>query len=230
MILLPERQTLSDWLRIAAWRLADSARERIRVEIEAHYAQSVEAHRENGMSETAAHAAALAELGDPEAAAKRFRKQHLTEREEKRLKSADEQGRSIWFLLLNYSLFWLFTSSYVLPKVFTHLKCPWYYFALQSVSFIIIPTTCFVVARCSKVRPNGHVLWMQAFGDLGPSWFFYLVFSSMHPASAFNIVWCALVFLPRLPRLLISLHTCMKVGRLGTIFTHTPPTTKAGAS
>src|SRR5579862_2220503 len=111
MILLPERQNLSDWLRIATWRLADSAKERIRPEIEAHYAQSVEAHRENGLSESAAHAAALTELGDPETAGKRFRKRHLTESEAEKLKKWDKRARRIWNLLFAYLSFWLVTTN-----------------------------------------------------------------------------------------------------------------------
>ncbi len=54
-------------------------KERIRAEIEAHYAESVREQRANGLSQSAAETEALAELGDARTAAKRFRKGHLTE-------------------------------------------------------------------------------------------------------------------------------------------------------
>ena len=47
----------------------------------------MESHQTDGCSEAEAEAAALAELGDPAAAAKRFRRQHLTDKEARRLNS-----------------------------------------------------------------------------------------------------------------------------------------------
>lgn len=230
MNLLPEPQvrSLTEWLAVATRGLTDASKDRIRLEIESHYTQAVEAHSANGESESDAQASALAQLGDAHAAASRFRKRHLTEREEKRLKAADKEGRNIWLLLVNYASFWLFTSGYILEKVFTHLLNPWPYLTLQSVLFIVIPTVCFVVARCSRARPNRHLVWMRALGDLGPSMFFYLMFTSVsHSSLAWNLFASSVVFLPRLPHFLISLHIYMKVGRFGTISTPTPPPTPA---
>lgn len=124
MILLPERQTLSDWLRIASWRLADSAKERIRIEIEAHYNQAVEAHRGNGLSESAAQATALVELGDPEAAAKRFRKRHLTEWEAEKLRKSDKEARSVLGLLFCYLFFPVFIVIALHWKILSQVHHP----------------------------------------------------------------------------------------------------------
>lgn len=98
----PQPQTLPEWLEIATRKLTDVSKDRIRLEIEAHYAEAVEAHRENGLSESTAQTSALAELGDAKAAGKRFRKRHVTERDAQTLKTADKKGRSFGYLLLSY--------------------------------------------------------------------------------------------------------------------------------
>jgi hypothetical protein len=72
-------QTLPEWLESATGRLVPSAQARIRPEIEAHYAEAVQAGLEHGATEPAAQAAALADLGNPCAAARRFRQKLLTE-------------------------------------------------------------------------------------------------------------------------------------------------------
>jgi len=74
----PTPQNLCNWLNSASWGLVSSAQARIRTEIEAHYAESVQAHVGRGLTESAAQAAALAELGDAYAAGKRFRREYLT--------------------------------------------------------------------------------------------------------------------------------------------------------
>src|ERR1700723_578386 len=51
-----------------------------------HYAEAVSAHLAEGEPELAAQSTALAELGDPQAAAVNFQKSHLTESEAKSLK------------------------------------------------------------------------------------------------------------------------------------------------
>jgi len=77
----PRAQNLSEWLEIATENLAPSARERISADITSHYDQAVHGHEQNGLPRPAAEAAALAELGDAKAAARRFRRAHLTESE-----------------------------------------------------------------------------------------------------------------------------------------------------
>jgi len=68
---------LSDWLALATWKLVPSVQARIRSEIEAHYAESFSLHLAQGASASEAAAAALAALGDPQAAGRRFRHEHL---------------------------------------------------------------------------------------------------------------------------------------------------------
>jgi hypothetical protein len=88
------------WLGIATANLSAPAKQRIRLEIEAHYADGVESHLANGCSEDRAHAAALAELGDPIAAAKSFRRRHLTITEAKRVRGILHSVGSIFWLVL----------------------------------------------------------------------------------------------------------------------------------
>lgn len=218
-------QTLSEWLEIATRKLTYASKKRIRLEIEAHYVEAVEAHRENGLSEADAQTAALAELGNAKTAGKRFRKQHLTEREEKRLKEADEYGRSIGFLLLFYAIFLLATNGWVRQNLY-HIRDPMPYFALQFILLIAIPTACFIIARRSKAGPSRHLLLMQASIDFVLSLFVCLGFRSANSSSvsvAANVFCCAIAFLPFLPHFLISLHTWVKLGRLQKISTHTLP-------
>jgi uncharacterized membrane protein len=72
---------LAGWLEIATDGLEESATQRIANEIEAHYAESVNAHVAAGGSEECAQTNALSELGDPKRAAAEFKKNHLTESE-----------------------------------------------------------------------------------------------------------------------------------------------------
>jgi len=75
---LGEPRSLPEWLGMATWGLLPSAQDRVRPEIKAHYAEAVQFHLNNGLSESAAQTAALAELGSPKAASRRFRRKHLT--------------------------------------------------------------------------------------------------------------------------------------------------------
>lgn len=66
-------QNLAAWLALATRHLSPSTQIRLRAEIEAHYAEAVQTHLKNGLSESAAHASALKNLGDPHAAARAHR-------------------------------------------------------------------------------------------------------------------------------------------------------------
>lgn len=158
----PPVQTLPEWLEIATRELTDASKERIGLEIEAHYAEAVEAHLENGSSESEAQKAALAELGNAHVAGKRFRKQYLTQEDIDRLKKWNYGVRSIWYPLGSYFLFWLFTTD-LLPFRHHWLESnrpvpP--LFASAFLVWVALPTACFVVARYARVRPSGPVLFM----------------------------------------------------------------------
>jgi hypothetical protein len=81
MNLFPQRQaqSLPDWIDIATRNLVPSAQTRVRAEIEAHFADAVRAKQAAGATELDAQAAALAELGNARAAARRFSREYLTE-------------------------------------------------------------------------------------------------------------------------------------------------------
>ena len=78
---------LTEWLVFATMDLAVPARERIKAEIKAHYADSVALHLAQGRSQTDAENRALAELGDFKTAAKAFQKRYLTRAEESWLRN-----------------------------------------------------------------------------------------------------------------------------------------------
>jgi len=78
--------SLPQWLNIATGeyssrKLVQPAQERIRQEIKIHFDDAVEAYCGRGLTEPQAKARALADLGDAYAAARRFRREHLTEHE-----------------------------------------------------------------------------------------------------------------------------------------------------
>jgi hypothetical protein len=74
-------QNVNEWLNIATDDLCAVAKKRIRLEIESHFQEAVDAHRADGQTKDQAKILALQDLGDAEAWAKRFRKTHLTEDE-----------------------------------------------------------------------------------------------------------------------------------------------------
>ncbi len=106
---------LSEWLEIATKKLAKTARERVTREIESHYREAVAAHLSRGESEDAAQAAALRELGEAKAAAKRLRRTNITQREERRLlrleKMSGSKGRLI-FVVVYFSFLGIVNLPY----------------------------------------------------------------------------------------------------------------------
>lgn len=87
-------QSLALWLSIATRGLVTPSRQRIQLEIEAHFADAVKSRLDEGLTQAAAEAAALQELGAPKAAAKDFRKRHLTEDEEQWLRKWLKSSRA----------------------------------------------------------------------------------------------------------------------------------------
>jgi hypothetical protein len=154
-----EVRTLSEWLEVATRRLAEPAKERIRAEIEAHYAEAVIEQSVKGLSQIAAEAEALAELGDAKAAARRFRKGYLTKWETQKLNDAVRVGRSVWLLAFQYFLF-----AFLIREWLRHghgpegLRDPFLCFALQFLVLIVLPTACFVLARFGNSAPRRRLL------------------------------------------------------------------------
>ena len=97
-------QDLDGWLEVATKWLVVPARKRIRSEIEAHYAEAVAAHVTEGLSESDANAAALADLGDAKSAARRLCKQHITKWEARQINHTVLFAKNCPWLLVNYAL------------------------------------------------------------------------------------------------------------------------------
>jgi hypothetical protein len=74
----PKPTNLAEWLEQAVGGLVPSAQGRLRAEISAHYAEAEQAHLQAGSTADAAQAAALADLGDAPAAARRFGREYVT--------------------------------------------------------------------------------------------------------------------------------------------------------
>jgi uncharacterized membrane protein HdeD (DUF308 family) len=139
-----ERQPyeLHAWLRIATEGLATRAKERIRLEIEAHHAEAVSDHLRKGLSECDARGAALADLGNARKAAKRFRERHLTVREAVGVEWAFRRQGSRWWLLSNYIY-----CACLFFAVKTHYRSLFVPLAVLFIATVIIPTFNFVMVR-----------------------------------------------------------------------------------
>jgi hypothetical protein len=180
---------LSEWLEIATRELADPAKERIRLEIEAHHAEAVASHLLEGLSEFKAEKEALAQIGDPDEAANHFRKFHLTVRDAKEAKRAVKNAGSRWMLACGYllwgALFWLWPFVYR-DKPYWNLVVS---LAIGFILLVIVRTVGFaMVQRKSRkigllflVQEAGIWIWglsyvyfMDGFG--GKSVFSYLTF------------------------------------------------------
>jgi hypothetical protein len=111
---------LPEWLGIATKDLVAPAKERIQSEIESHYAEASAAHLVAGLSESNARKEALAELGDAQEAAKRFRKQHLTVNEAEKIER--DFVWNVWQLLGTYLFCFFMLALFLLPLFTFHDK------------------------------------------------------------------------------------------------------------
>jgi hypothetical protein len=158
----PKSGTVAEWLELATNRLAPAARARIGVEIEAHFAEAMEAHRQAGMSETAARTAALAELGDAWAAARRFRKQHLTVWEAQEVEAMAANARSVFRLVLAYVWFALF-----LLGAWSSWNHDWWHYprflaclTASLVVCIVIPTKFYLHQRLKRAGSKTEMFFL----------------------------------------------------------------------
>jgi uncharacterized membrane protein len=150
-----QARNLYKWLEIATAELIPPSGERIRLEIEAHFADSVESHQANGCSEAEAHAAVLAELGDPIEAAKRFRRRHLTEKDAKQVRQMLNVG-GIARLLAWYAMDALFYIYFLYFLKGHHL--PLGFIAAALIMLAALQTSCFFVARPKGSKPDIRLL------------------------------------------------------------------------
>jgi hypothetical protein len=145
---------LSAWLETATWALVPSAQARVRAEIEAHFAEAVQSHLANGLFASAAQAAAVADLGDPHAAAQRFRREHLTIGEAKavgaRLNAARRTG------LLFYALLIVLLSSTLVSLL---QITEWAFAPALDARFLFLPATILMlVLICAGLGLAADVL------------------------------------------------------------------------
>lgn len=154
----PPPKNLGQWLKIATYDLVAPAKERIRTEIEAHYAEAVADHMAHqGVSKAEAELAALAELGDAPAAGTKFRKQYLTESEVSGNERQIKMFRH-WIFPLGWSFFFFFS-------LFVHLfrkkeSIPILIF--QFIVYVALPTILLILARRQNVKSNAdqlRLLW-----------------------------------------------------------------------
>jgi hypothetical protein len=102
----PKPTNLAEWLEQAIGDLVPSAQARVRPEIAAHYAEAVQMHLAGGLTEPAAHASALADLGDAAAAARRFGREYVTTEDISRVArwtgpfKVNGFGTVFWFLMI----------------------------------------------------------------------------------------------------------------------------------
>jgi uncharacterized membrane protein len=134
--------------------LVPSAQARVRAEIEAHFAEAVQSHLANGLFASAAQAAAVADLGDPHAAAQRFRREHLTIGEAKavgaRLNAARRTG------LLFYALLIVLLSSTLVSLL---QITEWAFAPALDARFLFLPATILMlVLICAGLGLAADVL------------------------------------------------------------------------
>ncbi len=152
-ILERRSRDLHAWLRIATNGLAPRAKERIRLEIEAHHAEAVSDHVRRGLSESDARSAALAELGNAGKAAKCFRMCHLTAREAEGVERAISRLGSRWWLLFNYAY-----CACLFFAVKTHYRSFWVPLAVVFIATVIIPTFNSVMVRRKTQKVRSSIL------------------------------------------------------------------------
>jgi hypothetical protein len=157
-------RSIAEWLEMATRKLSAPAKERIRLELEAHFADGMESHLADGCPEAEAQAAALAELGDPSAAAKRFRREHLTEKEAKRVERMLSEFAGypvVWELVVYggtalFTLFFFFHHQRVFHTFHIPLSIVMPGIALPM--YAGLATIGFFVARHNKSKPHIRLL------------------------------------------------------------------------
>jgi len=118
---------LPQWLEIATADLEESAKNKISLEIQNHYADSVAAHTERGLGSLYALGAARNDLGDPTQAASRFKKIYLTTKDAHYLSKIEKQAAASLFSATPFILDLIGTTAFLTFLCFKdltlHLLC-----------------------------------------------------------------------------------------------------------
>lgn len=186
-----EIRTIEDWLENATGGLVGPARDRICAEIYSHFLEAVNDRFKEGASEAQAETAALAELGDPKAAADQFRNRHLTVSEATRI------GRS----LSNFHDISPLLISYVTPC----LMLGWFLFGIsfaQGMAFAtlligaLFQTIGFTLVRLREVGANiRHLMAIEILNQFvfPIFWVFFYFAIGLNAAVCFGIGICVLI-------------------------------------
>jgi len=144
-------QNFTEWLDAATRDLVLSAQARVRPEIEAHYSEAVKSHLQNGASESVAQAAALLELGDAYAAAKRFQRQYLTQFSVAHFSdyaNIDRRISAVCMVLVLLATEWYF----VFP---TDHKLPlWFWLTMVFWQFLVLISSCLIKSALNKQKSD----------------------------------------------------------------------------
>jgi len=142
-------EDLWEWLEVAEAGLLPADMQRITKEITSHYAEALKSHLARGESGPVAEANALAELGDPRAAGRSFRKKHITERESWRLEGAKNAGSFRW--LFSAYMWCAYFYFFTVVCIDSSAKQPKFHLFLFDVtlflSCIVLPTISFLIMR-----------------------------------------------------------------------------------
>jgi hypothetical protein len=168
--------SLYEWVEVATKKLSLPAKARIKLEINAHFDDSVQKYQKQGLTDSEAQACALVDLGDARVEARRFRKYHLTESEadlfEKKLSSYRLWGRSPWILGILYGSFLpvVFFAYLLLKVLHVPLLLPG---IMALILFATLPIACWAV-NGGGTRPRlrllftiGAIAWIDLLMFLG---------------------------------------------------------------
>jgi hypothetical protein len=134
----PSAQNLAEWHDVATRDLVPSAQARIRTEIEAHYAEAVQSRMPAWATETEAQTSALADLGDVNSAARRFRREYLTMQDIQRIVTRfknDARDTSVVAYLL---LAWLFHPTSTVELAPSRNSALFLHFILSMTSLLLL--------------------------------------------------------------------------------------------
>ena len=207
---------LAEWLVVATKDLSLTAKRRIRLEIKSHFADAVETYLAEGATEAQARVFALADLGDAQAAAKRFRRSHLTEAESRLLEQTGRANRSFWMLGVQYGFAMLMLSLVACSVKWHWAELIWP--AILSVCYLTFATLSCRVARCNHAQSRGHQLTMLV------TLTFYsvmVIFCYYADVLLGDGLWCAMLIISI--NMIRYFRLWLKVQRVGNVWQKLPP-------
>ncbi len=210
---------LPEWFEIATKELAPFAQERVRSEIEAHYTEGVAAHLAEGLSESDARRDALADLGSPDEAAKRFRKHHLTTKDAEHVKRVfGHPKRGLLYSYLSFCACGLWGYFY-LSKLYILSFAVLLFLGL--VATVILPTLTFIVMR-SKSKNIGFFILADGVSSCALMGWLYYSLVRMSKDWGF----AAICFLALILTVLPILRTRLKLRNVANVWDEIPPQNK----